>query len=407
MDSKRPGQPHRSGVSGAGPSRPPGHLLPVAIFVAFSCTAIYFAGSAVAPALAADWRLSASEAAALSWAVQAGFIAGTLITAALNLPDRIRTDRLIAALLVAASVANWCFTLAGGDLWWALALRFCAGALGGPIYPIVMRLLATWFSRLGWQLGLLIGAYTAGSGAGFLLRAAAVPWQQTLASTSAIALAGAVLSAALLRSGPLLPARSPLDLVAAARAFGVADYRRSAFAYFGHMWELFAFWMLMPFWLAASGLAPSPASVLAGLVFVAGAAGCVAAGAWSMRIGEARVARVALAASGACCLASPFLFSAPAWLLAPFVLLWGAAVIADSGMYSSISARSAPRQYVGTALTTQNSIGFAITIASIALVPVFATWAESWRFALQLLAPGPLLGLIPLRALVRSEQSLG
>jgi len=236
----------------------------VAIFVAFSCTAIYFAGSAVAPALAADWRLSASEAAALSWAVQAGFIAGTLITAALNLPT---ASARIASSLRSSWLRPWRTGASRSPAATSGGRSRCAfapAALGGPIYPIVMRLLATWFSRLGWQTRSADRAYTAGSGAGFLLRAAAVPWQQTLASTSAIALAA-----------PCSPQRCSDRARCFRRAarsiswprqgrFGVADYRRSAFAYFGHMWELFAFWMLMPFWLARAGLHHRPRPSLPG-----------------------------------------------------------------------------------------------------------------------------------------------
>ncbi|HLF05568.1 MAG TPA: MFS transporter, partial [Thermoplasmata archaeon] len=159
-----------------------------------------------------------------------------------------------------------------------------------------------------------------------------------------------------------------------------------------------------PFWLAASGVSAGAAMTLAGMVFVAGALGCVLAGGWSRRVGEARAARAALAISGICCALSPWLFAAPVWLLAPFIVLWGGAAVADSGMFSSISARAAPRDYVGTALTTQNSIGFAITIVSISLLPVFAGWTGSWQFAMLLLAPGPLLALIPITGLIRKSQ---
>lgn len=383
------------------PGAPPRTFLPLLVVALTAGAAVFFAGSAVAPALAEAWGLDASEGASLSWAVQAGFIAGTLLTAGLNLADRYPPARLLAAMLVGAAAANAAMLLVDGNLGAAVALRFVTGMIAGPIYPIGMKLVATWYARAGWQLGVLLAFNTLGFGAGFLLRAANVPWPQTLLAASALALVGALV-ALTLRAGPLLPPRSPFDPRAAARAFREREYRRSAFAYFGHMWELFAFWALLPFWLAATGLAPGHVALLAGGSFVAGAVGCLAAGAWSRRVGEARAAAVALAVSGALCLLSPLLFGAPAWLLAPAVLLWGAAVIADSAMYSAISARSAPRGYVGTALTTQNMLGFGVTIVSIALVAAFAEAVASWRYALLLLAPGPLLGLLPLARLMRA-----
>ncbi|HLF05965.1 MAG TPA: MFS transporter, partial [Thermoplasmata archaeon] len=129
----------------------PAHLLPLTVFILFSSTAVYFAGTAVAPALVVEWALDLNAAAALTWAVQAGFIVGTLATAALNLPDRFAPQKLIAALLVLAAAANLAFTLTSGNITAAILLRFAAGALAGPVYPIGMRVLATWYPRLGFE----------------------------------------------------------------------------------------------------------------------------------------------------------------------------------------------------------------------------------------------------------------
>lgn len=392
----------------AGPTAPdavPRRVLPVTILVVASGTAVYFAGTAAAPALVDEWSIGPSAAAALTWAVQAGFIAGTLTTAALNLPDRVRPDRLVAALLVLSAVANAAFTLLDGNVPAAVALRFLAGALAGPVYPIGMKLLATWYESLGRGLGLLIGFYTAGAGLAFFLRAAQLDWRMSLAGASAFALVGAVVALALLQPGPRLPLSSPLDAGAAARAFRVPEFRRSALAYFGHMWELFAFWATLPFWLASTGLPATSVLALTGGVFLAGGLGCVLAGEWSRRVGEARAARAALATSGLLCLASPWLHEAPLPVLAPLVLVWGAAVIADSGMFSAVSARAAPRAYVGTALTAQNMIGFLITIPSIALLPLLADATGSWRLVFLALAPGPLLALLPVTRLVRDARA--
>ncbi|HVM44760.1 MAG TPA: MFS transporter [Candidatus Thermoplasmatota archaeon] len=203
-------------MADAAPARAPAGILPTTVFVLSSGAAVFWAGSAVASDVAAQWSLTGSQAAALSWAVQAGFIVGTLVAAALNLPDRFAPSRLVALLLAIAAIANAALVLVQADLALAVLLRFLAGAFAGPVYPIGMKLLATWFPRLGWELGVLLAFNTLGFGAAFLLRLAALPWEASLLGVSALGLAGALL-AWTLREGPLLPARSPFDPRAALR----------------------------------------------------------------------------------------------------------------------------------------------------------------------------------------------
>ena len=56
----------------------------------------WFSATAVVPALSRDWQLTAAGAAWLAIAVQAGFIAGSVASAILNLPDRLEPRRLMA-----------------------------------------------------------------------------------------------------------------------------------------------------------------------------------------------------------------------------------------------------------------------------------------------------------------------
>lgn len=381
------------------PTGPPAHVLPTTVLVLLTGTAVYFAGSATAPAIVDAWGLGPEGGAALTWSVQAGFIVGTVTVAVTGLADRFRAQRSITALLVLAALANAGLVLVEGSLLSGIGLRFVVGLLAGPVYPLGMRLLATWYDHLGWELGVLLGAYTLGAGTGAVLRAFELPWQEAVLGASILAILGAGLAVGLLREGPRLPPPAKgLDLSVVPRSFKVPAFRASSLAYFGHMWELFALWGLLPFWLAEAGIAPATVLTLLAGVFVAGAVGCVVTGAASRRWSSASSARVALLTSGTIALASPLLFDAPLWLTAPVVLVWGAAVVADSPMFSAISARAAPRDAVGSALTVQNSIGFAITIVSIALVPEVAGWL-GWRWALVILAPGPLLALWPLASL--------
>jgi DHA1 family inner membrane transport protein len=84
-----------------------------------------------------------------------------------------------------------------------------------------------------------------------------------------------------------------------------------------------------------------------------------------------------------------------AWLL-----LWGITVAGDSPQFSALTAANAPPQAVGSVLTLSNSLGFAISIASIQL---FVGLAPSVPLAALLpwLGLGPLLGLWALRPLLR------
>jgi DHA1 family inner membrane transport protein len=74
--------------------------------------------------------------------------------------------------------------------------------------------------------------------------------------------------------------------------------------------------------------------------------------------------------------------------------------VGDSPQFSALNAASAPPDRVGSALTIANCIGFAITIFSIQLLNLLAAhWPL--QYLLVLLAPGPILGLLALRPLLR------
>src|SRR5262249_60725180 len=83
----------------------------------------------------------------------------------------------------------------------------------------------------------------------------------------------------------------------------------------------------------------------------------------------------------------------PPVLLVPVLAVWGAAVIADSALFSACTTRVVDPRWTGTALTFQTAVGFLITVVTIQGVPLVQE-ATSWPTAIALLGIGPLLGSV-------------
>ena len=368
----------------------------------FAGGSLWFAGNAVIGDLQIALGL---PDAALGWitsAVQLGFIAGTLGFAFFAVSD-LASPRLVFLLCaLAGAAANAASYALAQGLASLLVLRFATGFFLAGIYPVGMKIAAGWYrDELGKALGFLVGALVLGTAFPHLLKGlgAALPAQQVMLGVSALALAGGAAMFALVPDGPYLSRGARFDPRALASVFAAARFRASAFGYFGHMWELYAFWAFLPLVIAARA-AELAVSLWTFAVIAVGALGCVAGGLVSLRVGSARVAFAQLSASGVCCLLSPLLFYAPTPLFLAFLLFWGIVVAGDSPQFSALNAAYAPRELVGSALTIANCIGFAITIGSIELLNAAAgSLGPQWLFVL--LAPGPLFGLAALLPLLR------
>ena len=388
----------------------PRHILPVLVVAQFAGTSLWFAVNAVMPDLQRELGWPASAVGPLTSALQFGFIVGTLVFALLAIADRFAPRRvfLFCALAGAAcTVGAWATVTHYEAL---LAWRFFTGVFLAGIYPVGMKIAAQWYNRpggsgLGAALGLLIGALVLGSASAHALRALSgtLPWPTLMLGVAALAAAGGLLLFLGTSDPPHAHARvTTLQWLALGTVWTDARVRASVLGYFGHMWELYTVWVMVPLVLATR-LQGTDLSWAAFWVLGAGAIGCAGGGWVALRWGSARVASTQLAISGLCCLATPWVIDAPTPLFYGWLVLWGITVAGDSPQFSTLTARNAPPQAVGSVLTLTNSMGFALSIVSILL---FVSLAETVSLGALLpwLALGPALGLWAMRELVREER---
>ncbi len=99
-----------------------------------------------------------------------------------------------------------------------------------------------------------------------------------------------------------------------------------------------------------------------------------------------------MAVSGLCALLIGLTFGGSPGLTLLVAVVWGITIVADSAQFSTAVTELSPPAYVGTALTTQTCVGFAITMVSIWLIPPIVQ-AIGWRWAFGVLAVGPIFGV--------------
>ncbi|MDB3887383.1 MFS transporter [bacterium] len=383
-------------------------ILPAIVISQFCCTSLWFAGNGVINDLVINFNLKVSALGHLTSAVQFGFIIGTLIFAILTIVDRFSPSKvfLISALL--GSLFNLGVVWEFNNLISLLSLRFFTGFFLAGIYPVGMKIAADYYRKgLGKSLGYLVGALVMGTALPHLLKemTEAYPWKSVLMVTSSLAVLGGLLMIVMVPDGPYRKPSQRTDISAFFNVFHNRKFRSVAFGYFGHMWELYAFWAFVPIMLKKYSIQHPQVTfnipILSFLIIGIGGLACVLGGYIAQTVGTKRTAFILLLLSCGCCLTSPFIFSTEfESLFIGFLIFWGMVVIADSPLLSTLVAQNAAEKIKGTALTIVNCLGFAITIISIQLITGMIELTNS-NYIYTVLAIGPILGLV---ALVRGNK---
>lgn len=385
----------------------PKRILPTLVLAQFAGTSLWFAVNAVMPDLQQQMGWPASAVGRLTSALQLGFIVGTLVFALLAIADRFSARRVFLFCALAGALCTLGAMMRIASFTELLLWRAATGFFLAGIYPVGMKIASQWFPKgLGVALGWLVGALVLGSASAHGIRALSVelPWSTVMISVAFLAAAGGLLLFMVIPEPPSYTANSKkLEMQALATIWTDWRVRASVLGYFGHMWELYTFWVLVPLILATQ-LNGQALSFAAFGVLGIGALGCIGGGWLAKRWGSARVATFQLGMSGMCCLLAPWFMSAPLIWFLLWLAVWGITVAGDSPQFSTLTASNAPKHAVGSVLTLTNCIGFALSIVSIEL---FTSLAQEHQLSslLPWLGIGPFLGVLAMRPLLGKQLS--
>ena len=361
--------------------------------------AVYFSASAVVPALTELWSLDDSGRSWLTMSVQLGFVIGALLSALTNLSDLVSAPRLMAVSAFLAALSTALIALIATSFPVALILRLLTGIFLVGVYPVGMKIVATWTQKdRGLGIGLVVGALTIGSASPHIVNAlgGVSDWKQVIYSAAGFAVLGGLIALLFIKEGPYRTSTPKFNWKYVGEVMRQRDIFLANVGYLGHMWELFAMWAWIQVFLTASfkitGVSEIWASAVAFAVIGVGGIGSFVAGQLADRFGRTTVTIVSLVTSGVCSILVGLLFGGnPIWLVI-LCLIWGFAIVADSAQFSAAVSELCDAEYTGTALTLQTSLGFLLTLVTIRLTPTLEGYF-GWTWAFAFLALGPAVGI--------------
>ncbi len=387
----------------------PNYILPLIVLSQFAGTCLWFSGNAILPEISKSFHLEKDALAIITSSVLLGFIRGTFLYALTAIADRYKPSVVFFVSSLLAAAANLLILLPQQDFILLLLSRFFVGFFLAGIYPVGMKIAAEWYEKgLGKALGYLVGALVLGTAFPHLLKQSNwnYNWKHVLLFTSTVAAAGGFIILLFVTRGPFHKKGTDYSFAAFKTSFNFKNFRAASFGYFGHMWELYAFWAFVPVLLSVYSQKNNYAlniPLWSFAIIAVGAVGCVAGGYITIKSGSAKVAFTAMLISFCCCLLAAFSFALPPVLFFSFLFIWGFSVVADSPQFSSIVAQTAVAENKGSALTIVTCIGFSITVAAIYVLNFFFEAFSQSPYILLALAPGPLFGLWKLKPLLKQE----
>jgi MFS family permease len=376
----------------------PKYFLIVLVFAQFAATTLWLSGTAVSIQIEAE--LGIKLGGWLTSAVQMGFILGTLFNAIFALPERVLSSRLFLFSAVLGALANISIAVFPLNVPEVLISRLFTGLFLAGIYPIGMKIASDWYGKdLGRAMGYLVGALVLGKSFPYLLKGISfeLPWKEFLFWISLVSLFGGILLWSLLPDKPLPAQRNQFSIKALSAIFKLPELRAAAFGYFGHMWELYAFWTFLPvIWKIYAHFHPEyviniPLATFA--TIVVGFLGCWGGGVLSLKFGSGKIALIQLSISGICCLCLPFIIDTSLSVFSLLMLIWGITVVGDSPQFSTLVSRFALPERRGSIITLVTSVGFAITIISIQLMDFLLAKFPENLTVFWVLSLGSLVGL--------------
>ena len=365
---------------------------------------MWFAGNSIVNDLITVFNLETQSLGYISSSVQFGFIVGTFTFAILTLSDRFSPSKVFFISAILGAIFNLGLLYSNNSILTILGFRFLTGLSLAGIYPVGMKIAADHFEKgLGKSLSFLVGALVLGTAFPHLITSFNLQfnWEIVIWTTSILTVIGGLMILVFVPNGPYQKLAQHFDFSKVFTVFKNASFRIAAFGYFGHMWELYAFWTFVPILLLThSELHHTQINIalFSFIVIASGTISCILVGYISKLIGTKKTATLSLTISCICCLISPLFFIINSSVLfIGFLIIWGMSVIADSPLFSTLVAQSSNPKSKGTSLTIVNCIGFSITIVSIQLLNYLISDLNYGQFAYMLLAIGPIIGLLNLK----------